>query len=256
MKNSKTYAGRVKKLYRALKAKGDKARDLSFDDPIDSLVYGIVAEKASCSRARSASKQFARHFVDLNDLRVARPEEIVEVLGKDTADLRQAASTLVRVLGAVFDKQSNLTLEPLKKLGKRQAKQELEAIDGMTHYSINFSMLTALQGHAIPLTQKMIAYLKANDLVCPDADDHDIEGFLTKQIAAKDGYAFYTLLRAESESPQINKKKALRKKVTKKRATKKKVTKKKVVKKTTKKTAKKKVAKKTTKKKIKKKTKK
>jgi len=242
MKNSKKYAGQIKKLYRALKGKGDKIRPLGFDDPIDSLVYGIVAEKASTSRARTASKQFSRHFVDLNDLRVARPEEIVEVLGKDSADLRQAANTLIQVLGAIYEKQNNLTLETLKKLGKRQAKQELEAIDGITHFATNFSMLTALQGHAIPLTRKMITYLKTNELVCPDADDHDIEGFLTKQIAARDGHAFYGLLRAESESPRINKKKA-GKKTIKKRAENK-----------TKKTAKKKTGKKTTKKKTKKKT--
>lgn len=250
MKNSKTYAERIKKLHRALKAKGDKVEALSFDDPIDSLVYGIVAEKASTSRAKNVSKQFLRHFVDLNDLRVARPEEIVEVFGKDTGEVRQVANTLVRVLGSIFEKQSNLTLEPLKKLGKRQAKQELEAIDGITHFSVNLSMLTALQGHTIPLTQKMIAYLKMHELVCPEADDHDIEGFLTKQIAAKDGYSFYALLRVESESPQINKKKAPKKKVARKAAKK---STKKTAKKTTKKKTKK-VAKKTTKKKTKKKT--
>jgi endonuclease III len=241
MKNSKKYAERIKKLYRALKGKGDKIRVLSFDDPIDSLVYGIVAERASSSRARGASKQFSRYFVDMNDIRVARPEEIVEVFGKDTAEIRLAANTMIQVLGSIFEKQSDLTLEPLKKLGKRQAKQELEAIDGITHFAANFSMLTALQGHAIPLTKKMITYLKTNDLVCPEADDHDIEGFLTKQIAAKDGFPFYTLLRSESESPQINKHKAPKKKSTKKtgKKTTKKTSKKKTKKKTVKKTGKK-----------------
>ena len=252
MKNSKEYAGKIKKLHRALKAKGDRVRPLSFEDPIDSLVYGIVAEKASTSRTKTVSKQFSRHFVDLNDLRVARPEEIVEVFGKDSAEVRQVAQTLVRVLGAIFEKQNDLTLEPLKKLGKRQAKQELEGLDGVTHFAVNLTMLTALQGHTIPLTQKMIAYLKMHELVCPDADDHDIEGFLTKQISAKDGYDFYAQLRAESESPQINKRKAAKKKATKK-TTKKKV--KKATKKTSKKTTKKavkKTGKKTTKKKTKK----
>ena len=247
MKNSKEYAEKIKKLHRELKAKGDKVRPISFDDPIESVVYGIVAEKSSINRTKSVSKHFARHFVDLNDLRVARPEEIIEVFGKDTAEVREVAHTLVRVLGAIFEKQSNLTLESLKKLGKRQAKQELEAIDGITHFVVNLCMLTALQGHTIPLTHKMITYLRANDLVCPDADDQDIEGFLTKQISAKDGYTFYALLRDESESPQINKHRAPKK--TSKRTTKKKT--KKVAKKTTKKKTKK-VVKKTTKKKTKK----
>ena len=67
-------------------------------------------------------------------------------------------------------------------------------------------MLTSLQGHAIPLTEQMIAYLKRTGVVDPEADLNDIEGFLTRQVAAKDAFEFYGTLRRESESPKLVKK--------------------------------------------------
>jgi hypothetical protein len=45
----------------------------------------------------------------------------------------------------------------------------------------------------------MLEYLRKSELVHPEADEQEIEGFLAKQIAAKDGYEFYWLLRRESE---------------------------------------------------------
>jgi hypothetical protein len=66
-------------------------------------------------------------------------------------------------------------------------------------------MLTALQGHAIPLNSAMIDYLKTNELVHTEAGYEEIEGFLTRQIPAKNAYEFYSLLRHESESPKSQK---------------------------------------------------
>ncbi len=91
----------------------------------------------------------------------------------------------------------------VKKTGKRPAKQVLEKLDGISHFAVNYCMLTSLQGHAIPLTQKMVEYLRSNELVGPQADEQEIEGFLTRQISAKDAYEFYALLRVESESLKL-----------------------------------------------------
>jgi hypothetical protein len=52
----------------------------------------------------------------------------------------------------------------------------------------------------------MTAYLRRYGIVDPDADTPDIEGFLTRQVAAKNAYEFYSLLRRESESPKLVKK--------------------------------------------------
>ncbi len=203
MKNSKEYSKKVQGLYRLLKANHPDVTPVTHETVAEALVYVIVSENMSELAAKAAIKRFDDYFVNLNDLRVSRIEEIVELLGEDTPVTRDIASTLTRALRAVFDEYNAVSLEALKNIGKRPAKQALEKIDGTSHFVVDYCMLTSLQGHAIPLTKKMIEYLRSNELVHAGADEQQIEGFLTKQISAKNGYEFYALLRRESESPTI-----------------------------------------------------
>ncbi|MBN1360296.1 MAG: hypothetical protein JW993_06885 [Sedimentisphaerales bacterium] len=206
MKNSKEHSQQLQRLYRGLKRAHPKADKTTYDDPIDALIYGIISEHLTESAAQRVMKEFHQTFVDWNDLRVARPEEIVEILQEDTAVSRATAVALTSALRAVFDEYHMLSLQTLKRIGKRPAKQVLDQLDGVSQYVVSYCMLTSLQGHAIPLTEQMIAYLKRNGIVDPEADLQDIEGFLTRQVAAKDAYAFYGMLRRESESPKLAKK--------------------------------------------------
>jgi len=156
------------------------------------------------------------HFVDWNDLRVSRTDEIVEILGGDNKDNRTIASNLLTVLGWVFNKYDMVSLDSLREIGKRPARAILEKIDAVSPFVVDYVMLTALQGHSIPLTEKMVEYLRDNELVHPEADRRDIEGFLTRQITASNGYLFYALLRQESESGRGGKKKTTADKKAKK----------------------------------------
>jgi hypothetical protein len=173
-------------------------------------------------------KRFHEYFVDLNDLRVSRTEEIIEMLGDDSSVAKSVAATVTTVLRSVFNMYHKVSLEGLKKMGKRPARQILEKMEGTSRFIVDYCMLTSLQGHAIPLTEDMIEYLKSRELVHPEADEQQIGGFLAKQISAKKGYEFYSLLRSESEVYKREKKKKIKttsagKKTTRKK-TKKKVT--------------------------------
>ena len=222
MKDSKEYSSQVRKLYRGLKRKYPRVQRAVHDEMVDALVYAIVSENMSETETQSAMRRFSDYFVDWNDLRVSRTEEIIEVLGADTPATKDIASALTMALRAVFDKYNTLSLEALKKVGKRPARQTLEKIDGVSWFAVNYCMLTSLQGHAIPLTRKMIEFLRSNRLVHPDANEREIEGFLTRQISADNAYEFYALLRRHSEAQKkVKSKKAKVKTKTKKAKSKK-----------------------------------
>jgi endonuclease III len=207
MKNSKEYAQRLRKLYRELKRVHSKVEKTTYEDPAEALICGIISEKLSESATSRALREMRTAFVDWNDLRVARVQEIVEALGSDTLRSRAAASALTAALRGIFDEHHKISLAILKKLGKRPARQGLEKLDGVSRFVINYCMLTSMQAHAVPLTQAMMDYLKNNGVISPDADEEDVEGFLTRQVPAKDAYEFYALLRRESEAPKLAKKK-------------------------------------------------
>ena len=200
MKNSKQYAKAIGKLYRSLKKKHGKVKAVEFDDPVEAIVYAIISENVRSSKARSIRKRINEHFINLNDLRVSRTEEISEVLGSDSKATRRTADRLTEVLNAIFHEFDKVGMEELKEMGKRQGHKELEKLHAAGQFAVNYCFLTALGGHAIPLTPRMIEYLKADDLVDPAATDEDITSFLERQISASSDYEFYSLLRRQSEA--------------------------------------------------------
>ena len=253
MKNSKEYAKKITSLYQSLKRKYPKVTAgnylASHKQVVDSVVYGIICEKLSEKDTESALKRFSEYFVDWNDLRVSRPEEIAEQLGADTPENRQIALTITKVLQKIFNENHQVSIESLQKTPKRQARVKLEKIEDLSRFAVDYCMLVSLGSHTIPLTEKMIEYLKMNDLVDKNADANAIEGFLSKQITARNGYEFYELLRSESELSSVvrdaYREKETQRAVRKAKSAKRNLRTKKVVKKKTKK-------KKTTKKKTKK----
>lgn len=207
MKNSKEHAQRLQRLYRELKRAHAQVRRITYEDPVEALICGILSERMSEAAAQKAFREIGKAFVDWNDLRVSRVEEIVEALGRNTAAGRATALALTSALRRIFDEHHRLSLMGLKKQGKRPARQDLEKIDGVSRFVVNYCLLTALDAHAVPLTEPMADYLKRNGILEADADEEDMEGFLTRCVAAKNAYEFYALVRREAESPRLAKKK-------------------------------------------------
>ena len=212
MKNSRQYSAKIQKLFRAMRREYGKVKKAAFDEPVNALIQAILSERMADGAAQSAAKRLAGHFVDWNDLRVSRPDEIVEVLGKDAGDMRTTASVLTRSLYSVFNRYDIVSLQALAQMGKRSARQTLTKLDAVSPFVCDYVMLTSLKAHAIPLTAKMIEYLKAEEFVHPSADDADIQGFLTRQIPASKAYEFYSLLRQESEKEAVKAKAAAKEK--------------------------------------------
>ena len=200
MKNSKEYSSRIKTLYKSLKKKSVKIQPVKFDDPLEAIVFGLIAENITQTDAQVAYKRFKADFVDINDLRVSSLTEIMEMLGSQDPLTKDSAQRIKTVLKDVFERHNRLTLEGLKKIGKKPAKKTVDKTQGVSQFASDFCFLTALEGHSIPLTEKMIKFLKENELVHPDADSADMAGFLERQISAKDNYEFYILLRNEAEA--------------------------------------------------------
>jgi endonuclease III len=205
MKDSREYSQKLQKLYRSLKQQYPRPEKVEYDEPVDAIVHALITENLTEAQTQAAMKKFKDHFVDWNDLRVASAEEIVDTIGEDCPATRNTALAITSILGMIFEKNNAVTLEVLKKMGKRPAKQAMEKIPGTTPFVVDYCMLTSLQGHAIPLTKTMIEYLKVNRCVHPEADRETIEGYLTRQIAAKDAFEFYVMLRQESETQKPEK---------------------------------------------------
>jgi endonuclease III len=198
MKNSKEYGVKIDKFFRQVKG-GQKVKLPDFTDPLDALIYGLISESMAEKQARRIFKNLQSHFIDYNDLRVSRCEEVQEILEETSQSGEQVAANLTRMLSAVFDKYDELNLKTIGEQGKRLAKKELEELNGSTHFAVNFCFLAALQGHTIPLTETMIGFLKSQDLIHSEATLEEIEAFFERHIPASRDWEFYELLRQAAE---------------------------------------------------------
>lgn len=199
MKNSKEYGAKLKKVFQGWKRQWPDCEPVTHEDPIEALVVGLISELYPETEAKKIYKRIQSHFVDLNDLRVARSEEILEVMGDHSPQAQTAAQTLTRMLNHICDRYDALSLVSLRNLGKRQGRKAVEDIEGVSRFAADYCFLTALGGHAIPLTGKMKEYLIQEEMIHPEAAEEEIHGFLERQIAASDGWLFYSLLRAAAE---------------------------------------------------------
>jgi endonuclease III len=199
MKNSKEYANKVVKFFKTCKVA--KANPPKFADPVEALIFGILSEAMPDNRAKHVYTAMQKGFVDWNDLRVSRLEEISETLGEDVQMGERLTSNITSSLNHVFRGHDTVSLEMLREMGKRQARKFLGDMPGVSRFVADYVMLTSLGAHSIPLTAKMQDYLKNAGLVEASATEDEIEGFLERQISASNAFQFYATLRKESERP-------------------------------------------------------
>lgn len=250
MKDSGRYSKELKKLVTRLKRTFTVEEEGAGDDLTTELVLACLSQNTTEAKARTALHRLRGSFVDMNELRVSRSAEIAEVLGKSFPEPRTTARQIAKLLHGVYEQLDTLSLESLREMGKREAKAWLEALEGSDAYVVARLMLRGLGAHAVPVHEAMLAMLREEQVVDPEADAATVQGFLERQISAQHVLRDYQLLRKHTDSPApkpaATKKAARKKTTTKKAATKK--TKKKTVKKTTKKAATKKKTKRTSKK--------
>lgn len=199
MKNMTQYSQKIKKLFNALKKGAEKPKKPASSDLIEAIIFAALCQNCPESSAKAALKKIQSHFVDYNDLRVARREEIMEVISSDITNATKTAETITFLLNAVFQKYDCLAPEDFAGAGKKNVREILEKFNGMTAFICNYVMLTVLNAHAVPLTDKMIEYLKANDLIDPQWDNAQASLFVEKQISSSDAYTFYLIIRHDSE---------------------------------------------------------
>lgn len=208
MKDSKLYSPKITKFLRSLKRQTETCSMPHYADPVEAVVYGLICEQFSEAAAERIHKRMKSHFVDLNDLRVSRVEEILDIFRDSSPAAEKCARAVTQVLNAIFDKYDRISLDMLVQEGKRQAHKELSEIKGITPFAVSYCFLTALEGHAVPLNASMVEYLRKNEFVHPEASEAEIAGFLERQIPADDAFSFYMLLRNLIEQQTAEKPKA------------------------------------------------
>ncbi|MCH8963342.1 MAG: hypothetical protein IIB58_00155 [Planctomycetes bacterium] len=195
MKNSAVYAVEVKKFFNRLKRSGPKPTLHEYDDPLKQLIYAVLSEDNSPTRAKTAMTRLLANTIDYNDLRVSTSTELASIIESDIFNAVERTSVLIEVLGSIYARENSVALNKSKTKNRRDARAYLEGLSGMTPYVLSGTMLWAFDEHAIPLDEQTLTVLKKEGLVDPDATMAEAQGFLRRHISAGDAKLFTALLK-------------------------------------------------------------
>jgi endonuclease III len=199
MKSGTEYARKVKRLLTRLKRKYGAVQKTEPVDPVHQLLFGILHRGTTAARAEKALAGIRSAMVDLNELRVSTPSELIELMGSAFPYAKEKARAIVKALNEIFERYHDISLDALNNKGKREARRYLEGLEGVDSATAAGVMLFSLDGHAMPVDENMLRVLRKDELVHSDASVEEVQAFLERNVSASQGYVCTTLLRKYSE---------------------------------------------------------
>lgn len=195
MKNATKHAEVLRSLLKSLLKEG-KPTPPEKTDPLKALVRGAMVADVADSRADDAVRVIEREFVNLNELRVATELEVQDLLGFKYPSIEQRVTLITRCLNAVFEKEHTLSLDRLKALSKRDARQFIRELPDMTPFVEAYVMLMAFDGAtAVPVDNEVLAYLREQGVLDEKATLEEAQKFLENNLKGDECYDFYAVTR-------------------------------------------------------------
>lgn len=168
------------------------------EDPIEELLWSMLLWECSVNKAERALKRIRNAIVDLNELRVCMPEEVVDLLGRGYPLAQERSLALLRSLHDVFNREHSVSLETVKRLPKREARKYLDALDGAPQFVCARVFLIAVGGHAMPLDNQMRSLLVEAGAIDESVDLAQAASLLERRVKASDALATHAALLARS----------------------------------------------------------
>jgi endonuclease III len=196
MKDGTKYAARLKSAYAKLRKEFGPIELVEVENPLHQLAIAVLGPTVADQRARRAVDRIVEKMVDWNEIRVSTPAQVQEAIGITGDGVRDRCRALVRCLQAIYDRENQVTLDHLKKMPRREARQYLDELDGLGDYAVASVFLWSLGGHAIPLHADLFTALQAEELVHPEADAKTVQAFLERNVAAAEAREFTVVIQA------------------------------------------------------------
>jgi endonuclease III len=194
MKNPGKHGDDLRQLNKRLSKDGKPERGAPLE-PLDALVRGAMSYDVSDNRADDAIKMIGKEFVDLNELRVATDLEIQEMLGVRYPAIEERVAMITQCLNDIFEREHTMSLDRLKTVSKRDARQFLRELPGINPFVEAYVMLMAFDGNAFPIDQEMLNYLLEEEILEEETALAEAQKFVENQIKGEEIYDFYRLLR-------------------------------------------------------------
>ena len=194
MKNAGKHADELKSLLKRL-VKEHKPADRAPQEPLKALVRGAMSFDMADGRADEAMRAIDREFVDLNEFRVATDLEIQELLGVRYPDIERRVAMITQSLNNIFEREHTLSLDRLKTVSKRDARQFLRELPDVHPFVEAYVMLFGFDGHAFPADEQTMAMLRDAGVLEAETTADEAQRFVEHHLKADECYDLYAASR-------------------------------------------------------------
>jgi hypothetical protein len=153
-------------------------------DPAHQLVIALLQFNHTRKAAEDAHAALLDAFVDLHELRVSHPHEIVAVIGEDYPDAYERAIRLREAMNAIYAREHDVTLKTVSTKGKREQRSYLDTLPATPPYAAANVALLSFGAHAFPVDDKLCALMISEGVLDEDATPTDAESFALKTLKA------------------------------------------------------------------------
>ncbi len=208
MKQGTLYAGRLKKAYAKMRQQTPAPETPAPTEPLHQLASATFAVSCGEKQAARLVDSLLSNMAGWNEVRVSRPAEINKAIGDAVLDSLEPCQRLLSMLESVYERENALSLDRLKQMGRREARQYLDSLGGVDEYGVASVALWSLGGHGIPVNDGLLKELRAARLAHPDATRGEVQAFLERHISAADAQVFSIVMASYKASKSATPKKA------------------------------------------------
>jgi len=160
---------------------------------LEHLLYACCLENSPHEAADEAFAKLQQIYFDWNEVRVTTVSELAEVMSS-LKDPREAATRLRQCLQSIFETHYSFDIDFLKKQNQGKTVKELDKMNGMTGFVLEYTTQTGLGGHSIPTNKGVLNLLVTLDVINQSqADQHKVPG-LARAISKNKGVEFGSLI--------------------------------------------------------------
>lgn len=205
--HSKEIAALLKKLRAEFGAASEDVPSEQAIDPCEPLmcefVRSMMTWESTSAKAAAVMKRFAESVVDCNELRVCLADELVRIMGERYPRVEERALRLRAALNDLYSRQHAVSLEHLATLGKREAKEYMDGLDGVPRFVSARLSLLRLDVHAAPVDGRILKRLIEAGIAEPGMTPEAAAGLLERGVRAGELGEAYRLLQAWSDQAPL-----------------------------------------------------
>ncbi len=191
--HAKVFAALLKKL------KPSKVHPQENGQAIEVLLKSFLMWDSTSSKAEAAYKRIMDRIVDLNDLRVSMPGEVVSWIGPRYPMALERSQRLRAALRHTFKREHAVNFDRLSGMGRREVKRYMRSLDGIAPYVADRVTLLCFDAHCIPVDERLRCALVEAGASDEALDVNELASWLARQVKAADAVATHHALQAWSD---------------------------------------------------------